>query len=111
MVVIAVFVDWLRATGYQRPLRKVSQLGALPPSVTKAEPNSIRVHLAYADWLLQQNEVEQAKIHAEAAAKIKADDPEVLKIEGLIARVQKDLAAAEKLFRMLDAEEAADGRS
>jgi uncharacterized protein (TIGR02996 family) len=74
----------------------------------KAEPNSIRVHLAYADWLLQQNEVEQAKIHAEAAAKIKADDPEVLKIQGLIARVQKDLAAAEKLFRRILADAPAD---
>jgi uncharacterized protein HemY len=62
---------------------------------TKAEPDSVRVHLAYADWLLQQNELGQAKVHADAAAKRKADDPEVLKIQGLIARAGADLAAAD----------------
>jgi uncharacterized protein (TIGR02996 family) len=65
----------------------------------KAEPSSVRVHLAYADWLLQQNEAEQAKIHADTAAKARADDAEVLKLQGLIARVQKDLGGAEKVFR------------
>jgi tetratricopeptide (TPR) repeat protein len=65
----------------------------------KAEPNSYRVHLAYGDWLLQQNEIDQAKIHVDAASKIKADDVEVQKLQGLIARIQKDLAMAEKIFR------------
>src|SRR5262245_22513886 len=36
----------------------------------KAENNSARVHLAYADWLLAQNEVPQAKIHVETAEKL-----------------------------------------
>ena len=62
----------------------------------KAEPNSVRVHLAYADWLLQQNEVEQAKIHVDTALKIKADDVEVQKLQGLIARIQKDLGASSR---------------
>jgi uncharacterized protein (TIGR02996 family) len=65
----------------------------------KAEPNSLRVHLAYADWLLQQNEIEQAKLHAEAAAKVRPEDTDVLRLQGLVARIQKDLSAAEKSFR------------
>jgi uncharacterized protein (TIGR02996 family) len=74
----------------------------------KAEPNSARVHLAYADWLLQQNETEPAKIHADTAAKIKADDVEVQKIQGLVGRVQGDLAGAEKVFRRVLADAPGD---
>jgi tetratricopeptide (TPR) repeat protein len=65
----------------------------------KAEPNNLRVHLAYANWLLQQNEVTQAKIHAETAARIDPNSPDVLKLQGVIARVGKDFGAAEALFR------------
>jgi tetratricopeptide (TPR) repeat protein len=64
----------------------------------KAEGENPRVHLAYADWLLQQNEVDQSKIHVEAALKKKPDDVELKKLQGLIARIQKDLALAEKIF-------------
>jgi tetratricopeptide (TPR) repeat protein len=67
----------------------------------KQEPNNARVHIAYGDWLLQQNEIEQAKLHVDAAVKIKADDVEVKKLQGLIARIQKDLGLAEKIFRSI----------
>jgi tetratricopeptide (TPR) repeat protein len=67
----------------------------------KADPNSMRVHLAYAHWLLQQNEIDQARIHADTAARLKADDADVLKLQGLIARVQKNYPEAEKTFRRL----------
>jgi len=67
----------------------------------KAEPNSIRVHLSYANWLLTQNEIPQAKIHGDTAAKIDANSPDVLKLQGLIARINKDLATAEKIFRQV----------
>ena len=67
----------------------------------KAEPNSIRVHLSYANWLLTQNEIPQAKIHGDTAAKIDSDSPDVLKLQGLIARINKDLATAEKIFRQV----------
>lgn len=65
----------------------------------KAEPNSIRVHLAYANWLLQQNEMPQAKIHTETASKIDGNAADVLKLQGLIARIGKDFGAAETIFR------------
>lgn len=65
----------------------------------KAEPNNIRVHLGYCNWLLQQNEVPQAKLHADAAAKLDAESIDVLKAEGLIARIVKNLGDAENYFR------------
>ncbi|MFO0808507.1 MAG: tetratricopeptide repeat protein [Gemmataceae bacterium] len=65
----------------------------------KAEAGNIRVHLAYADWLLQQNDIDQAKIHADTAEKQDPNSPDVLKLKGLIARIQKDLGTAEKIFR------------
>jgi len=67
----------------------------------KAEPNSARVHVAYADWLMQQNEIEQAKLHVDQAAKINANDPEVQKFQGLIARIQGDLGTAERIFKQI----------
>jgi uncharacterized protein (TIGR02996 family) len=74
----------------------------------KAEPNSIRVQLAYADWLLHQGDIDHAKDHVDAAAKLKPDDPEVLKAQGLMARTQKNLPAAEKLFRRILADAPGD---
>ncbi len=65
----------------------------------KSEPKSLRVHLAYADWLVNQNEVEQAKLHCDAAEKIDATSTDVTKLKGLIARIQKDLPTAERIFR------------
>jgi tetratricopeptide (TPR) repeat protein len=67
----------------------------------KGEPNSARVHVAYADWLMQQNEIEQAKLHIDQAAKINANDPEVQKFQGLIARIQGDLGTAERIFKQI----------
>jgi Tfp pilus assembly protein PilF len=66
---------------------------------TKAEPKSIRVHLAYANWLLTQNEIPQAKLHGDTAATIDANSTDVLKLQGLIARINKDLGTAETIFR------------
>jgi tetratricopeptide (TPR) repeat protein len=65
----------------------------------KSEPNSLRVQLAYADWLLQQNEITQAKARADDASKLRPDDVDVLKLQSLIARIQRDFATAEKILR------------
>ena len=74
----------------------------------KAEPNSYKVQLAYADWLLQQNDSEKAKDHADAAAKLQPNDTEVLKVQGLIARIQKDMGTAEGKFRRILADTPGD---
>lgn len=69
----------------------------------KADANSYRVQLAYADWLLNQSDnadnLAKAKTYADAAAKIKPNDIDVKKIQGLIARMDGDLGAAEQIFR------------
>jgi tetratricopeptide (TPR) repeat protein len=67
----------------------------------KADPNNLRSHIAYADWLMQQNDINLAKLHVDAAAKIKADDPEVQKFQGLVLRINKQLPAAEQLFQQI----------
>jgi tetratricopeptide (TPR) repeat protein len=67
----------------------------------KSDPGKTRVHIAYADWLMQQNKIEEAKLHIAEAAKIKADDPEVMKFQGLIYRVQKNYAEAEKILKQI----------
>lgn len=74
----------------------------------KAEPNSLRVHLGYCNWLLQQNEIPQAKMHADAAAKIDANSVDVLKAQGLLARIVKNLADAENYFRRVINESPSD---
>jgi tetratricopeptide (TPR) repeat protein len=65
----------------------------------KAEPNSVRVQLGYANWLLQQNEIEQAKIHSDMAAKLDGNSVDVRKLQGLISRITKDFSTAERQFR------------
>ncbi len=67
----------------------------------KAEPNNARVHVAYADWLMQQNKIQQAKLHIEQAAKISTNDPEVQKFQGMIARIEGDLGTAERIFKQI----------
>ncbi len=67
----------------------------------KAAPTNLRAHIAYADWLMQKNEYTEAKARVEAAAKIKADDLEVKKFQGLIARVFKEYPKAAEIFRQV----------
>jgi tetratricopeptide (TPR) repeat protein len=67
----------------------------------KVAPDKERVHIAYADWLMQLNDIPTAKLHVDAAAKIKPSDPEVQKFQGLIDRVQKNLPEAEKIFKQI----------
>jgi Tfp pilus assembly protein PilF len=65
------------------------------------EANNARVHIAYADLLLQKGDVAGAKIHADIAAKSDAKNPDVQKTLGLVARCQKDLATAQRIFEDL----------
>jgi tetratricopeptide (TPR) repeat protein len=65
----------------------------------KADPKNLRVRIAYADYLMQDNNVQQAKLQIAQAAQIKPDDPDVQKFQGVIARVERDLPTAEKTFR------------
>ncbi len=72
----------------------------LEQAARKAPATSVS-KLAYADWLLQQNETDQAKIHVDAAFKLEPKNIEVLKLKGLIARIQKKAKEAETVFQDL----------
>jgi Tfp pilus assembly protein PilF len=68
----------------------------------KAEPKNAKVLVAYADFLMQQNDVNGAKMQIDEALKApKTDDVEVEKFQGLIARAQKKYDEAEAIYRKL----------
>jgi Tfp pilus assembly protein PilF len=62
------------------------------------EPESARVHQAYGEWLLEQGRIDEAKIHADAAARLDPKAKETDRLRGLIARHSRDYATAEKIF-------------
>lgn len=67
----------------------------------QAAPNSARAHIAYADYSLQQGNIESAKLHIEVAAKLEPKNPLVKQMQGLVARLTKDHATAERIFQEL----------
>ena len=67
----------------------------------KADPANVQVLLAYASWLLQKNEFPEAKARIDAAAKLKPKDLEVMKYQGLVARILKDYPTAAATFRQV----------
>jgi Tfp pilus assembly protein PilF len=67
----------------------------------KADANNVKSQMAYASWLIQQNEFPEAKLHIDVAAKHKPDDVEAQKLQGLIARAQKDYPKAEEVFKRI----------
>lgn len=63
---------------------------------------NVRVKLAYADWLISQNNFDEADIHVRAAAALDPKNIDVQKQQGLIARVKKkDLKAAADIFQKI----------
>jgi tetratricopeptide (TPR) repeat protein len=64
----------------------------------KASPNDAAVQLAAAQWYLGQNDLETAKLGAEAALKLDARSLEAKVVRGAIARVARDYKTAEKFF-------------
>lgn len=72
------------------------------------EPNNMRVHLVYGQWLLEQSRPEEAKLHADLAAKLDPKSKDVEKLRGLLARYLRDYEAAEKIFDGLYREAPAD---
>lgn len=64
----------------------------------KAEAKNFRVHLAYADLMLQKNDFDAAKIHADIAANLEPKNTDVQKTLGMVARCKKNLTAAIQTF-------------
>jgi tetratricopeptide (TPR) repeat protein len=74
----------------------------------KQEANNARVHVAYADYLLQQGKLDEAKLHVEEAAKQDAKNIDVRRMRGLVARFARDNATAQRVFQEIMAESPAD---
>lgn len=70
----------------------------------KQEANNGKVHVAYADFLLQQDNLEKAKQHSEQAARLEPKNLDVQRMQGMIARFGRDYVTATKIFQdMLNA--------
>jgi Tfp pilus assembly protein PilF len=72
------------------------------------EPSSARVHLAYGDWLLQQNRQDEAKLHIDTALKLDPKSKEAERVRALLARYQKDYATAERILEAIYRDAPAD---
>lgn len=89
----------------------MGQLSVEEKSTTKARewlekaidktPNSARAHLAFASFLLEQNQLEQASAEVDSAARLNKTSQEVKFLRGLIAWYQKDYDKAEAIFQDL----------
>jgi len=66
-----------------------------------ADPNGVRTHLAFVEFLLLKGDVEGAKLHADMAARLDANSTEVRQAQGVIARMTRDYGSAEQLFHGL----------
>lgn len=74
----------------------------------KVAPDSSRVRIAFASWLLEQGRGEEARSQLEAAAGLDPRSIEVRRMLGLAARQRKDLSAAEPIFQSLSEESPGD---
>jgi tetratricopeptide (TPR) repeat protein len=99
----AITMGWL----YTRD-RDPKKAGEWMDYAVKLAPDSARVRLGVASWLLEQGRADEAQTHAEAAAKIDPKSKEVRRTLGLSARERKDFAAAEQIFQALAQESPGD---
>jgi len=74
----------------------------------KTTPESQAVQMASAAWLMEQGRADEARSHADAAAKLNPGSTEIKRLLGLAARQRKDFAQAEQIFEGLAHEAPAD---
>ncbi len=99
----AITMGWL----YTRD-RNLKKAGEWMEYAVKVAPDSPRVRLAVASWLLEQGRATEAQAHVEAAAKLEPKSNDVRRMLGLTARERKDFAAAEQVFQALAQESPGD---
>jgi tetratricopeptide (TPR) repeat protein len=74
----------------------------------KAGEKNVRVKLAYADWLLNQNDIDGANVYVRDAVVLDAKNIDVLRKQGLIARVKRDFKTATDIFQKIIAQAPTD---
>src|SRR5262249_48703301 len=99
----ALTLGWLYAELGQRD--KAAQW--LETAVRNA-PDDFPAHLGPARWFWEQNRAEEARRAAEAAVRLAPDAQDTRFLRGLIARILKDYAQAERLFQELHGQSPGD---
>lgn len=100
---VAVTLGWL----YTRKgdLKKAAEW---MERAVKDAPKDPKAHLGMASWLLQHGNAEQAKVHADVAARLGSDSRELKLLRGRIAWHLKDYLQAESYFHSLHQESPGD---
>ena len=65
----------------------------------KQEANNAKVQVAYADFLLQQDNLEKAKLHSDQATRMDPRNNEVQRMQGMVARYGRDYVSAVRIFQ------------
>jgi tetratricopeptide (TPR) repeat protein len=99
----AITMGWLY-TGRRDP----KKAGEWMDYAVKADPDSLRVRMGVASWLLEQGRAEEAQSQAEAAAKLDPKSIEVKRMLGLTARERKEFARSEEILQALALESPGD---
>jgi tetratricopeptide (TPR) repeat protein len=74
----------------------------------KAGEKNVRVKLAYAEWLLQQGDIEGANVYVRDAVVLDPKNIDVWRKQGLIARFKRDLKSATEIFEKIILQAPAD---
>ena len=99
----AITMGWL----YTRN-RDLKKGGEWMEYAVKLAPESVKARIGLASWLLEMGRADEARTHAEAAAKLDPKSNEVRRLMGLAARQRKDFAAAEQVLQALAQESPGD---
>jgi predicted Zn-dependent protease len=90
----ALTMGWLHTR--DRELKKADEWMAY---AAKLAPDSKAVRLGVATWLLEQGRGDEARTHAEAAAKLDPKDNDTQRVLALIARQRKEYPRAEAILQ------------
>jgi tetratricopeptide (TPR) repeat protein len=63
-----------------------------------AGTRDFKTRFALGAWLLQTNQIDQAKVHIDEAVKLNTDSMEAVLLQGMIARMKLDFEVARKCF-------------
>jgi tetratricopeptide (TPR) repeat protein len=84
-----------------------TEQGDIPKAAERMEravrdaPGNVKAHLGYARWLMDQDQPEKARSHAETAARLDASSGEVRALRGWICWHLHEYEAAEPIFQAL----------
>lgn len=97
-----VLGQWFHVDGQPESAERWLRLGL------EAYPSDPRVLMAATLWAIEVDQYDQAKTFVERLATVSIDDPNVVRMQGIVARFSGDFAAAESVFQRLVTESPGD---